>query len=89
MKMCTEYKATTLLELLVVMILLGIVMLSIYRSLDIGRRVTEGLTKSCVYMETITDSICCNCDFFQDSIYFAGREKLRLRDKENEILYDE
>lgn len=87
--MCTEYKATTLLELLIIMILLGIVMLSIYRSLDIVRRVTEGLTKSCVYMGTITDSICCNYDFVQDSIYFAGREKLRLRDKENEILYDE
>lgn len=79
------YKASTLVELLIVMILMGIVMASVYRSLDMVPLLMREMSEAEMSVSRITDSLQYSYKYIQDSIYFAGVESLKTTDIINEI----
>lgn len=79
------YKASTLVELLIVMILMGIVMASVYRSLDMVPLLMREMSEAEMSVSRITDSLQYRYKYIQDSIYFAGVESLKTTDIINEI----
>lgn len=87
--MIKGYRASTLVELLIVMILIGIVTASVYRSLDVVYSITQEVTKAEMSVMRITDSLQYRYIYIQDSIYYATVESLRISDKINEMKYDE
>lgn len=87
--MNTEYKGTTLLELLIVMILTGIVTIAIYSSLDIVSHISSRLAEADASIEHLSDSLSGNYIYIQDSLYYAEQDSLRIIDKINEMNYDE
>ena len=87
--MNTEYKGTTLLELLIVMILTGIVTIAIYSSLDIVSHISSRLSEADASIEHLSDSLSGNYIYIQDSLYYAEQDSLRIIDKINEMNYDE
>ena len=87
--MKSEYKATTLVELLIVMVLTGVVMMAVYRSLDVVSVLNRNIIESDAAVQSVVDSLrSCDC-YVQDSIYYAEQESLRIQDKINEIRDDE
>lgn len=87
--MADKYKAHTLVELIVVMILVAIVMISTYDSIDWLSTCARKISASHSEAETLTDSLMRSLIHIQDSIYFAEQEWLRIQDKINEMKYDE
>lgn len=87
--MKSEYKATTLVELLIVMILTGVVMMAVYRSLDVVSVLSRNIIESDAAVQSVVDSLRSSDYYVQDSIYYAEQESLRIQDKINEIRYDE
>lgn len=87
--MNTEYKGTTLVELLIVMILTGIVTIAIYSSLDIVSHISSRLAEADASIEHISDSLSGNYIYIQDLLYYAEQDSLRIIDKINEMNYDE
>ncbi len=87
--MNTEYKGTTLVELLIVMILTGIVTIAIYSSLDIVSHISSRLTEADASIEHLSDSLSGKDIYIQDSLYYAEQDSLRIIDKTNEMNYDE
>ena len=87
--MKSEYKATTLVELLIVMILTGVVMMAVYRSLDVVSVLSRNIIESDAAVQSVVDSLRSSDCYVQDSIYYAEQESLRIHDKINEIRYDE
>ena len=87
--MNTEYKGTTLLELLIVMILTGIVTIAIYSSIDIVSHISSRLAEADASIEHLSDSLSGNYIYIQDSLYYAEQDSLRIIDKINEMNYDE
>ena len=87
--MKSEYKATTLVELLIVMILTGVVMMAVYRSLDVVSVLSRNIIESDAAVQSVVDSLRSSDCYVQDSIYYAEQESLRIQDKINEIRYDE
>lgn len=87
--MNNEYKAFTLVELLIVMILMGIVTASVYRSLDMAYSITRKIVDAEMSASRITDSLQYRYKYIQDSIYYAGIESSRIIDEMNEMKYDE
>ena len=87
--MKSEYKATTLVELLIVMILTGVVMMAVYRSLDVVSVLSRNIIESDAAVQSVVDSLRSSACYVQDSIYYAEQESLRIQDKINEIRDDE
>ena len=87
--MNTEYKGTTLVELLIVMILTGTVTIAIYSSLDIVSRISLRLTEADASIEHLSDSLSGKNIYIQDSLYYAEQDSLRNIDKINEMNYYE
>ena len=87
--MKSEYKATTLVELLIVMILTGVVMMAVYRSLDVVSVLNRNIIESDAAVQSVVDSLRSSDCYVQDSIYYAEQESLRIQDKINEIRDDE
>lgn len=87
--MKSEYKATTLVELLIVMVLTGMVMMAVYRSLDVVSVLSRSIIESDAALQSVVDSLRRSDYYVQDSIYYAEQESLRIQDKINEIRYDE
>ena len=87
--MKSEYKATTLVELLIVMILTGVVMMAVYRSLDVVSVLSRRMIESDPAVQSVVDSLRSSDCYVQDSIYYAEQESLRIQDKINEIRDDE
>ncbi len=87
--MKSEYKATTLVELLIVMILTGVVMMAVYRSLDVVSVLSRRMIESDTAVQSVVDSLRSSDCYVQDSIYYAEQESLRIQDKINEIRDDE
>ena len=87
--MNTEYKGTTLVELLIVMILTGTVTIAIYSSLDIVSRISLRLTEADTSIEHLSDSLSGKDIYIQDSLYYAEQDSLRIIDKIIEMNYDE
>ncbi len=87
--MKSEYKATTLVELLIVMILTGVVMMAVYRSLDVVSVLSRNIIESDAAVQSVVDSLRSSDCYVQDSIYYAEQESLRIQDKINEIRDDE
>lgn len=87
--MKSEYKATTLVELLIVMILTGVVMMAVYRSLDVVSVLSRRMIESDAAVQSVVDSLRSSDCYVQDSIYYAEQESLRIQDKINEIRDDE
>lgn len=87
--MNTEYKGTTLVELLIVMILTGIVTIAIYSSLDIVSHISLRLAEADASIEHLSDSLSGNYIYIQDSLYYAEQDSLRIIDKINEMNYYE
>lgn len=83
-----DYKATTMVELLIVMILTGIVTMVIYRSYDIMSLLAERIAAADAAVESVTDSLQLNYNYVQDSIYYAELDSLKMNDKINEMQYD-
>ena len=55
--MKSEYKATTLVELLIVMILTGVVMMAVYRSLDVVSVLSRNIIESDAAVQSVVDSL--------------------------------
>lgn len=87
--MKSEYKATTLVELLIVMVLTGVVMMAVYRSLDVVSVLNRNIIESDAAVQSVVDSLRSSDCYVQDSIYYAEQESLRIQDKINEIRDDE
>lgn len=87
--MKSEYKATTLVELLIVMVLTGVVMMAVYRSLDVVSVLSRNIIESDAAVQSVVDSLRSSDCYVQDSIYYAEQESLRIQDKINEIRDDE
>lgn len=87
--MKSEYKATTLVELLIVMVLTGLVMMAVYRSLDVVSVLNRNIIESDAAVQSVVDSLKSSDCYVQDSIYYAEQESLRIQDKINEIRDDE
>ncbi len=87
--MKSEYKATTLVELLIVMILTGVVMIAVYRSFDVVSVLSRRMIESDTAVQSVVDSLRSSDCYVQDSIYYAEQESLRIQDKINEIRDDE
>lgn len=87
--MKSEYKATTLVELLIVMILTGVAMMAVYRSLDVVSVLSRRMIESDTAVQSVVDSLRSSNCYVQDSIYYAEQESLRIQDKINEIRDDE
>ena len=87
--MKSEYKATTLVELLIVMILTGVVMMAVYRSLDVVSVLSRNIIESDAAVQYVVDSLRSSDCYVQDSIYYAEQESLRIQDKINEIRDDD
>ena len=87
--MKSEYKATTLVELLIVMILTGVAMMAVYRSLDVVSVLSRRMIESDTAVQSVADSLRSSDCYVQDSIYYAEQESLRIQDKINEIRDDE
>ena len=87
--MKSEYKATTLVELLIVMVLTGVVMMAVYRSLDVVSVLSRRIIESDAAVQSVVDSLRSSDCYVQDSIYYAEQESLRIQDKINEIRDDE
>ena len=87
--MNTEYKGTTLIELLIVMILTGIITIAIYNSLDIVYHISSRLAKINASITHLTDSLSEKYVYVQDSLYYTEQDSLRIIDKINEIKYGE
>lgn len=87
--MKSEYKATTLVELLIVMILTGVAMMAVYRSLDVVSVLSRRMIESDTAVQSVVDSLRSSDCYVQDSIYYAEQESLRIQDKINEIRDDE
>lgn len=87
--MKSEYKATTLVELLIVMILTGVAMMAVYRSLDVVSVLSRRIIESDAAVQSVVDSLRSSDCYVQDSIYYAEQESLRIQDKINEIRDDE
>ena len=87
--MKSEYKATTLVELLIVMILTGVVMMAVYRSLDVVSVLSRNIIESDAAVQSVVDSLRSSDCYVQDSIYYAEQESLRIQDKINEIRDDD
>lgn len=87
--MKSEYKATTLVELLIVMVLTGVVMMAVYRSLDVVSVLSRRIIESDAAVQSVVDSLRSSDCYVQDSIYYAEQESLRILDKINEIRDDE
>lgn len=87
--MKSEYKATTLVELLIVMILTGVAMMAVYRSLDVVSVLSRRMIESDTAVQSVVDSLRSSDCYVQDSIYYAEQESLRIQDKINEVRDDE
>ena len=87
--MKSEYKATTLVERLIVMVLTGLVMMAVYRSLDVVSVLNRNIIESDAAVQSVVDSLKSSDCYVQDSIYYAEQESLRIQDKINEIRDDE
>ena len=87
--MNTEYKGTTLVELLIVMILTGTVTIAIYSSLDIVSHISLRLKEADASIEHLSDSLSGKYIYIQDSPYYAEQDSLRIIDKINEMNYYE
>lgn len=87
--MNTEYKGTTLVELLIVMILTGTVTIAIYSSLDIVSHISLRLKEADASIEHLSDSLSGKYIYIQDSLYYAEQDSLRIIDKINEMNYYE